>query len=172
MESRWVSRRHTSLALGGLIAFGTGFGFVEAAVAYYLRTVMGSPDTYSIGHYRVLLNLGFITFVSHLDSFLPTSLGRVEVAREAATILMLAGVAIAVGERDAARRSVPRGIRHVGSLLLRVPATDQRLAPEPVHSRRLISDPRALDRAGDHADRGFCRRFLSRGRTVPSGMRR
>ena len=103
MESRWVSRRHTSLALTGLIAFGTGFGFVEAAVAYYLRTVMGSPDTYSIGHYRVLLNLGFITFVSHLESFLPTNLGRIEVAREAATILMLAGVAIAVG-RSATQR--------------------------------------------------------------------
>ena len=97
MPSRWDSRRHSSLALGGLIAFGAGFGFVEAAVAYYLRTVLGSPDTYSIGHYRVLLNLGFITFVTHLESFLPTSLERVELIREVATIVMLAGVALAVG---------------------------------------------------------------------------
>ena len=104
MVSRWVSRRHTSVALTGLIAFGVGFGFVEAAVAYYLRTVLGSPDTYSIGHYRVLLNLGAITFVTHLESFLPTSLGRVEVAREVATILMLAGVALAVG-RSATQRA-------------------------------------------------------------------
>ena len=103
MPSRWVSRRQTSLALSGLIAFGAGFGFVEAAVAYYLRTVIGSPDTYSVGHYRVLLNLGVITFVSHLESFLPASLERVEVMREVATILMLAGVAIAVG-RSAAQR--------------------------------------------------------------------
>ena len=103
MPSRWDSRRHSSLALGGLIAFGAGFGFVEAAVAYYLRTVLGSPDTYSIGHYRVLLNLGFITFVTHLESFLPTSLERVELIREVATIVMLAGVALAVG-RSASQR--------------------------------------------------------------------
>jgi hypothetical protein len=72
-------------------------------VAYDLRTVIGSPDNYSLGHYQVLLNLGFITFVSHVESFLPTDLGRVEVAREVATILMLAGVALAVG-RSATQR--------------------------------------------------------------------
>ena len=103
MKSRGVSRRHTSIALSGLIAFGVGFGFVEAAVVYYLRTVLGSPDTYSLGHYQVLLNLGFITFASHLESFLPAALGRVEVAREVASILMLAGVALAVG-RSATQR--------------------------------------------------------------------
>ncbi|MHB8827394.1 MAG: hypothetical protein ACYC5Z_07000 [Acidimicrobiales bacterium] len=74
MESRWVSRRHTSLALGGLIAFGTGFGVVEAAVTKNQRTVMGSPDAHSIGCHRVLFNVEFITFVSHLEALVPNSL--------------------------------------------------------------------------------------------------
>lgn len=103
MPSRWESRRHRSVALGGLITFGAGFGFVEAAVVYYLRTVLGSPDTYSLGRYRVLANLGFVTFVNHLQSFLPVDVERVEVAREVATIVMLAAVAVALG-RSATQR--------------------------------------------------------------------
>ncbi len=103
MTPRWDSRGRSALPLAGLVSFGVGFGFVEAAVVYYLRTVIGSPHTYALGHYRVLVNFGVITFISSLHSFLPTNLARVEVVREAATILMLAGVALAAG-RSARQR--------------------------------------------------------------------
>jgi hypothetical protein len=90
-----ASRRvgHRGVGLGVLIAFGVAFGFVEAAVVYYLRLYLGSSDVAPI-HYRVLLNLGAITFVRPLHSLLPH--GRVtdvEMVREAATIVMLAAVA-------------------------------------------------------------------------------
>ncbi len=91
------SRRRTTLDLGVLVAFAAAFGFVEAAVVFDLRHVIGSPRSYSLGHYHTLLNLGFITFVSSVHSLLPPALGRVEVARESATMVMLLGVAWLAG---------------------------------------------------------------------------
>lgn len=77
-----------------LAIFGAAFGFVEAAVVYYLRGLIGFHRDYTIAHYKVLLNLGFITFVSPAHSLLlSTRYSDVEVTREAATIVMLACVA-------------------------------------------------------------------------------
>jgi hypothetical protein len=89
--------RRRALDLSALIAFAAAFGFVEAAVVYDLRTLIGSPRSYSFGHYHTLLNLGFITFVSSLHSLLPPAVERVEVARESATMVMLLAVAWLAG---------------------------------------------------------------------------
>lgn len=73
-----------------LVVFGVAFGFVEAAVVYYLRILLRFRDDYSIAHYKVLLNLGFITFVSPVHSLLVNHrVSDIEVARESATIVML-----------------------------------------------------------------------------------
>ena len=77
-----------------LIVFGVAFGFVEAAVVYYLRALMRFHENYAIGHYKVLLNLGFITFVSPTHSLLVDHrISDIEVTRESATIVMLACIA-------------------------------------------------------------------------------
>lgn len=89
-------RRNSLLAL---IVFGVAFGFVEAAVVYYLRALIHFHQNYSISHYRVYLNLGFITFVAPARSLLTHRVGDVEVARESATIVMLAAVAFVAGSR-------------------------------------------------------------------------
>jgi hypothetical protein len=74
-----------------LILFGVAFGFVEAAVVFYLRKLINFHENYSISHYKVLLNLGFITFVSPSHSLLLNHrVSDVEVTRESATIVMLA----------------------------------------------------------------------------------
>ncbi len=84
--------RRTNLA--ALILFGVAFGFVEAAVVYYLRTLIKFHEHYAFGHYRVLLNLGFITFITPGHSLLLTHrVSDVEIARESATIVMLGCVA-------------------------------------------------------------------------------
>lgn len=77
--------------LASLIVFGTAFGFVEAAVVYYLRALIKFHSNYAIHDYKVLLNLGFITFISPSHPLLLSGhLGDVEVTRESATIVMLA----------------------------------------------------------------------------------
>jgi hypothetical protein len=73
-----------------LIIFGVAFGFAEAAVVYYLRILLHFRDGYSIAHYKVLLNLGFITFVSPVHSLIVNHrVSDIEVARESATLIML-----------------------------------------------------------------------------------
>jgi hypothetical protein len=82
------------LDLYALILFGVAFGFVEAAVVFYLRKLIHFHENYSISHYKVLLNLGFITFVSPAHSLLLNHrVSDVEVTRESATIVMLACLA-------------------------------------------------------------------------------
>jgi hypothetical protein len=79
------------LELFFLVLFGVAFGFVEAAVVFYLRNLIHFHQNYSISHYKVLLNLGFITFVSPAHSLLINHrVSDVEVTRESATIVMLA----------------------------------------------------------------------------------
>jgi hypothetical protein len=86
--------------LGVLIVFGVAFGFVEAAVVYYLRALIHFHQNYAIAHYRVYLNLGFITFVSPAHALLLNHrIGDVEVARESATIVMLACIAFVAAPR-------------------------------------------------------------------------
>ncbi len=79
------------------MAFALAFGFVEAAVVYYLRHLLGSPPTYGAVHGGDLVNLGAIAFVSSIHSFLPASIERVEMVRESATIVMLVAVAVLAG---------------------------------------------------------------------------
>ena len=77
-----------------LIVFGVAFGFVEAAVVYYLRALTNFHQNYAFSHYKVYLNLGFITFVSPIHSLLVNHrISVIEVTRESATIVMLASVA-------------------------------------------------------------------------------
>lgn len=94
---RWFTRenRFQRINLIFLVVFGVAFGFVEAAVVYYLRALMHFHENYAIGHYKVLLNLGFITFVSPAHSLLINHrISDIEVTRESATIVMLACVAL------------------------------------------------------------------------------
>jgi hypothetical protein len=80
--------------LGALVVFGTAFGFVEAAVVYYLRYLMKFHVNFIPTNYKVLLNLGFVTFVSPQHPVLINSrLNAIEITREAATIIMLAAIA-------------------------------------------------------------------------------
>jgi hypothetical protein len=88
-----------------LILFGVAFGFVEAAVVFYLRKLINFHENYSISHYKVLLNLGFITFVSPSHSLLLNHrVSDVEVTRESATIVML--VCLSFLAANSARRRV------------------------------------------------------------------
>lgn len=92
----------TRLAL--LILFGISFGYVEAAVVYYLRALIRFHQDYSISHYRVWLNLGFIIFVQPAHTLLLTRrTADIEVGREFCTIVMLACVAYFAG-RDVTQR--------------------------------------------------------------------
>ncbi len=82
-----------------LVIFGGAFGFVEAAVVYYLRDLLNFHTNYVITSYKVLLNLGFITFVSPLHSILINNhITAVEITRELATLIMLVSVAFIAGK--------------------------------------------------------------------------
>lgn len=83
--------RRTGLALsrqtlGLATAFGLAFGFVEAAVVVYLRSAIG------------LIPLGTVNYPLPLQD-IPHQLLAVEVAREAATIVMLVSLAFLVARR-------------------------------------------------------------------------
>lgn len=71
------------LAVVGIVAFALAFGHVEAAVVTYIRLAIGGTldPTASVDP----LSLGAATFP-----------WQIEVSREAATLVMLAGVALAV----------------------------------------------------------------------------
>jgi hypothetical protein len=97
----WSSRRRE---LFFLLLFGAAFGFVEAAVVFYLRNLIHFHQNYSISHYRVFLNLGFITFVSPSHSLLLNHrVSDVEVARETCTIIMLVCVSFLAAKRTRQR---------------------------------------------------------------------
>jgi hypothetical protein len=83
--------RRTGLALSGrtlalAAAFGLAFGFVEAAVVVYLRSAIG------------LVPLGTVKYPMPLQD-IPHQLLSIEVAREAATIVMLLAVAFLVARQ-------------------------------------------------------------------------
>lgn len=87
-----------------LVVFATGFGYVEAAVVYYLRALMNFHRRFPLGHYHVLVNLGFITFITTSHSLLVNRrTGDVEVVREMATIVILVCVSCVAG-RDTLQR--------------------------------------------------------------------
>jgi hypothetical protein len=83
--------------LAGLVLFGMSFGFVEAAVVVDLRTVLDpiaqpTARTTSGGVFPLLT-------IEQLDHANPRAarLMRIEICREAATLLMLAGIGLAAG---------------------------------------------------------------------------
>jgi hypothetical protein len=87
------------LRLVALLVFGTGFGFVEAAVVSYLRRIIGYESGYHLGARKVYLDLGVIAFVQPDRSVLvDLHLTQVEIAREAATLFMLVAIAVLAGE--------------------------------------------------------------------------
>lgn len=76
-----------------LVAFGVGFGYVEAAVVHYLREILGGQMTTDVEAAETYLNLGFIAFIRpERSALLDPDLTRVETIREAATILMLGAI--------------------------------------------------------------------------------
>jgi hypothetical protein len=107
--SKQLSRPDTKsirINLVFLIIFGVAFGFVEAAVVYYLRDLLNFHAGYVITNYRTLLNLGFITFVTPGHSLLINSrITSIEVIRETATIIMLISVAFIAGKNRKQRLS-------------------------------------------------------------------
>jgi hypothetical protein len=81
-----------------LVAFGLGFGYVEAAVVHYLRRILGDLPT-GVHPAHTYLDLGFIAFVRpERAALVDPGLTRVETIREAATLLMLAAVAWVAAE--------------------------------------------------------------------------
>ncbi len=87
-------------AAAGLILFGVSFGYVEASVVVYLRTVY-DPVRQRLHPDRPAGELFPLTSVDRLRSASPDTfwLLGVEIAREGATIVMLASVAMVVGGR-------------------------------------------------------------------------
>jgi hypothetical protein len=78
---------------------GSAFGFVEAAVVYYLRALMRFHENYSLAHYKTILNLGFITFITPQHALLSSNrITDVEKFREVATIVILIAVAYIAGQ--------------------------------------------------------------------------
>ncbi len=85
-----------------LAIFSAAFGFVEAAVVVYLRAAIGLLPGYTgtFAEFRHS-SLGY-TQASSLSQF-PQSLLTIEVYREAATMVMLVGVALLSASRTSAR---------------------------------------------------------------------
>jgi hypothetical protein len=80
--------------LTALIIFGIAFGFLEAAVVFYLRVMLGYKSGYPLGNYQTLFGTNFISFIITEKPLLGTmQIAKAEIAREVATIVMLAGVA-------------------------------------------------------------------------------
>ena len=76
-----------------LLAFGVGFGYVEAAVVHYLRRILGDQMSTDVHAAKTYLNLGFIAFIRpERSALVDPGLTRVETIREAATILMLGAI--------------------------------------------------------------------------------
>jgi len=77
-----------------LVAFGVGFGYVEAAVVHYLRRILDDQAITDIQAAKTYLDLGFISFIEPERTVLiDPRLTNIETVREAATLLMLGAVA-------------------------------------------------------------------------------
>jgi hypothetical protein len=90
-----LGRRQTLM----LTAFALAFGFVEAAVVVYLQAAAGRLAGYNAGTLADMRGLS-ITYrqAQSLDQF-PHALMNIELVREAATMVMLASVAILAGSK-------------------------------------------------------------------------
>src|SRR5579885_2878721 len=91
------SGSHAAWVLAGLHLFGIAFGFVEAAVVVDLRAIVSPAVARIAGHPRED-RFPMIPFdrIAEVDPA-ATRLMRIEVVREAATMVMLAGVGLAAG---------------------------------------------------------------------------
>jgi hypothetical protein len=91
------ARCHPAWVLAGLYVFGIGFGFVEAAVVVDLRAILGPTVSRIAG--RSADDLFPMIPLDRLVSADPSAarLMRIEVLREAATMVLLAGVGMAAG---------------------------------------------------------------------------
>ncbi len=95
------------IRISSLLLFGLAFGYVEAAVVFYLRKIIHFHSNYDLTKYHVILNLKFITFVDPIQALLINSkINEVEVVREAATIVMLFCLAILVGKNKLQKLAV------------------------------------------------------------------
>lgn len=95
-ENRSGSGTRTALVV--LVVFSVAMGFLEAAVAYYLRLLIGARFNAAVTHYRTLVNLGFIEFVRPAHALLFNQrVTTVETVREAATLVMLCAVGFFCG---------------------------------------------------------------------------
>lgn len=94
---------HPAWVLAGLYLFGIGFGFVEAAVVVDLRAVLAPADVHTAA--RLDGELFPIIPPERLARDNPTAarLLRIEVLREAATLVLLAGAGMAIGRTFAGR---------------------------------------------------------------------
>jgi hypothetical protein len=73
-----------------VLLFGIAFAFVESSVVIYLRQLLHYSAAQMLTAPKVFLNLGFITFLSgNLPVFPDPAIARIEMIREAATIIML-----------------------------------------------------------------------------------
>lgn len=86
-----------------LCIFGIAFGLLEAIVVFYIQTILGlsHSNTALISHnsYSVLLNLGFIAFITtHQPILKDVRLTSVEMFREFSTIIMLICLAYIAGK--------------------------------------------------------------------------
>jgi hypothetical protein len=98
LSSRRVDRKTVTDACF-LVIFGVAFGYVEAAVVVYLRTLIKFRQNYALSRFHVYLNLGFIEFVKPAHALLLNHrIADIEVARESATIVMLVVLAYLVGK--------------------------------------------------------------------------
>ena len=123
-----------------VVVYAIAMALLEAAVVAYLRTLIGRIDPF----HPVPLPV-------------PAWLMRIELAREAATLVMLGGGGLARGTRAAnAPGLLPARVRRVGHLLLRLPRADDRLAALATRLGRAVPDPAAVVGAGAGAgvDRG------------------
>jgi hypothetical protein len=89
METGW---RRTVV---GLLLFGISFGYVEAAVVVYLRTIY-DPIRRQVRPNHLATDLFPLITPDQLRAAAPDRAGllRIEIIREASTLLMLAGVAL------------------------------------------------------------------------------
>lgn len=99
----WIWRR-TGLELAWrqiftLSAFAVAFGFVEAAVVVYLRAAVGLLPGYETGTLADVRRLSLSYQQAQSVAHFPQSLLTIEIAREAATMVMLICVALLTGAR-------------------------------------------------------------------------
>lgn len=89
------NRKKSFLGLITLCIFAIAFALLEASVVIYLRKLFNFDTQYVTQPVKILLNLGFIAFLSPDTIIFPDKyILYVEVLREASTIIILLAVAI------------------------------------------------------------------------------